>query len=167
MASFHTKTFKLHDEYYTPKKTWEAVKHLIPQDNIIWEAFSMSSDRSANYLRELGFTVRSNNKDFFKCDPPTDITMIVSNPPFSLAKEVMPKLKKMDIPFMLIMPASKLYTSYFREWKDKGIQIIIPRKRIQFDKDTEGVITSSNKCNFDCFYYCYGLNLEKDITWLD
>ena len=167
MASFHTKTFKVHDEYYTPKSAWEDVKHLIPENNIIWEAFSMSSERSADYLRDLGFEVRSNNNDFFNCPPPTDITMIVSNPPFSIAKQIMPKLKELDIPFMIILPSSKLITNYFRVWQNKGIQIIIPRKRIQFDKDKDGVITTSNKCNFDCFYYCYGLNLERDITWLE
>jgi hypothetical protein len=25
----------------------------------------------------------------------------------------------------------------------------------------------TNKCNFDCFYYCYKMNLEKDIIWLE
>lgn len=167
MGLFGTKTYSTHDEYYTPKKTWEAVKNYIPQDYIIWEAFSMSSDRSATYLRELGFTVRSNNKDFFTCCPPSDINMIVSNPPFSIVKQIMPKLLEMDMPFMLIMPASKINTNYFREWRNKGIQIIIPRKRIQFDKDENGVISTRNQCNFDCFYYCYGLNLDKDITWLE
>ena len=23
-----------------------------------------------------------------------------------------------------------------------------------------------NKCNFDCFYYCWKINLERDIIWL-
>jgi hypothetical protein len=166
MAGFQTKTFKLHDEYYTPKTAWEAIKHLLPEDAIIWEAFSMSSDRSATFLKELGFCVKYNQNDFFKCTPPTETNLIVSNPPFSMVKDIMPKLKELDMAFILIMPSSKLCTNYFREWRGKGLQIIIPRKRIQFDKDKDGVISTSNKCNFDCFYYCYKLGLEKDINWL-
>ena len=44
------------------------------------------------------------------------------------------------------------------------LQIIIPRKRIQFIKNGNEL---QNKCNFDCFYYCYKMNLERDIIWLD
>jgi hypothetical protein len=24
-----------------------------------------------------------------------------------------------------------------------------------------------NQCNFDCFYYCYKMNLPRDIIWLE
>ena len=133
MASFHTKTFSNHDEYYTPKSSWEAIKEYIP-NKIIWEAFSMSSSRSADFLIELGFDVRANQNDFFNCDPPDDTEIIVSNPPFSMVKQIAPELLKLDMPFILIMPCSKLITNYMREYRDKGIQIIIPRKRIQLTK---------------------------------
>jgi hypothetical protein len=69
----------------------------------------------------------------------------------------------------MIMPSSKINTRYFREtFKDKGIQIIIPQKRIQFTKLVDGVIPSNYKsrANFDTFYYCYKIGLERDITWL-
>ena len=71
------------------------------------------------------------------------------------------------------MPSSKINTQYFRKLfsdnKDK-IQLIIPRKRIQFLKMVNGkLITdkSQMKCNFDCFYYCWKMNLSNDIVWLD
>ena len=76
----------------------------------------------------------------------------------------MNRLYDLDKPFCLIFPSSKINTQYFRKWKDKNIQIIIPRKRIQFVKDGNLL---ENKCNFDCFYYCYKMNLPKDIIWLD
>ena len=68
------------------------------------------------------------------------------------------------------MPAPKLCTLYFREnFKDSSLQIIIPRKRIQFIKFVDGVKVEDLKsqCSFDCFYYCYKMNLPKDIIWLD
>ena len=89
---------------------------------------------------------------------------IISNPPFSLSKEVMNRLYELDKPFILIFPSSKINTQYFRKWKDKNIQIIIPRKRIQFIKNGDEL---QNKCNFDCFYYCYKINLQKHIVWLE
>ena len=95
--------------------------------------------------------------------------MIVSNPPFSKSKEVMKKLLEYDKPFIIIFPASKINTQYFREWKDKNLQIIIPRKRIQFIKLVDGKVPENwkNSCNFDCFYYCYKIGLKNDIVWLE
>ena len=165
MSGFHTKTFIKHDDYMTPKYAWENIQQFIPKDKIIWEAF-FGDGKSGTYLKELGFNIIHLPVDFFK-ENLGDI--IVSNPPFSLSKEIMERLLVLDKPFILIFPSSKINTSYFRKWKDKGLQIIIPRKRIHFTKKINGVIPDNYKssCNFDCFYYCYKMNLENDITWLD
>ena len=73
-------------------------------------------------------------------------------------------------PFILILPCSKITTSYMREhFKDKGLQIIIPKKRIHFIKLVDGKVPDKwkNACYFDCFYYCYKINLPRDIIWLE
>jgi hypothetical protein len=165
MAGFHTKTFIKHDCYMTPKTAWDNIKQYIPKDKIIWEAF-YGDGKSGSYLKELGFNVIHEPIDFFENDK-GDI--IVSNPPFSLVKEILKRLLVLDKPFIMILPSSKINTSYFREWKDKHIQIIIPRKRIQFEKLVDGVRPENNKkcCNFDCFYYCYKIGLPRDIVWLE
>ena len=162
MAGFHTKTFLKHDDYMTPKYAWENIQHLIPKDKIIWEAF-YGDGTSGEDLRSLGFEVIHEPVDFYDNNV-GDI--IISNPPFSDAKNIMYRLKELDKPFIIIMPSSKINTSYFREnFKgDELLQIIIPRKRIQFIKNGNEL---NNKCNFDCFYYCYKIGLEKDITWLE
>ena len=165
MAGFHTKTFIKHDDYMTPKYAWENIKQFIPKDKIIWEAF-YGDGKSGDFLTELGYEVIHEEVDFFENDL-GDI--IVSNPPFSHSKEVMARMLILDKPFIMILPSSKINTSYFRSWKDKGLQIIIPRKRIHFTKLVDGVIPDNwkNACNFDCFYYTYKMNLPKDIIWLD
>ena len=165
MAGFHTKTFIKHDDYMTPKYAWENIKQFIPKDKIIWEAF-YGDGKSGDFLTELGYEVIHEEVDFFENDL-GDI--IVSNPPFSQSKEVMARMLELDKPFILILPSSKINTSYMRSWKDKGLQIIIPRKRIHFTKLVDGVIPDNwkNACNFDCFYYCYKIGLSKDIIWLD
>ncbi len=168
MAGYHTKTFIKHDDYMTPKYAWENIQEYIPKDKVIWEAF-MGDGKSGEYLEELGFDVLHDEDDFFESDK-GDI--VVSNPPFSKSKKIMPRLKELDKPFVLIMPCSKICTSYFREnFKDSDspIQIIIPRKRIHFNKQINGETPKGwkNACNFDCFYYCYKMNLPRDIVWLE
>lgn len=166
MAGFHTKTFLKHDDYMTPKYAWENIKHLIPKDKQLWEAF-YGDGKSGSYLKELGFNVIHEPIDFFENNL-GDI--VVSNPPFSKSKEVLTRLKELDKPFILILPSSKINTQYVREnYKNQGLQIIIPRKRIQFEKLVDGVIPENfrNACNFDCFYYCYKIGLERDIIWLE
>jgi len=167
MAGFHTKTFLKHDDYMTPKYAWENIAHLIPKDKIIWEAF-YGDGKSGKYLQELGFNVIHEPIDFFK-EQPKEWDIIVTNPPFSKVKEVMIRLQELDKPFIMIMPSSKINTSYMRAWKDKNLQIIIPPKRIHFEKQINGKIPDGwkNACNFDCFYYCYKMDLPKDIVWLD
>lgn len=166
MAGFHTKTFIKHDDYMTPKYAWENISHLIPRDKIIWEAF-YGDGESGKYLTELGFNVIHKPIDFFKSN---EGEIIISNPPFSQSKEIMKRLKELDKPFIIILPSSKINTQYVREnYKNSNLQIIIPRKRIHFNKLIEGETPEGwrNACNFDCFYYCWKMNLERDIIWLD
>jgi hypothetical protein len=79
------------------------------------------------------------------------------------------RLLELDKPFIIILPSSKINTSYLRHWKNKNIQIIIPRRRIHFNKLVDGKTPENwkNACNFDCFYYCYKINLPRDINWLE
>ena len=166
MTSLTKKTFLKHDDYMTPKYAWEDIVEHIPKGKIVWECF-FGDGASGKYLTELGFDVIHEPIDFFEEDK-GDI--IVSNPPFSKSKAVVKRLKELDKPFIIIMPSSKINTSYFREnFKDCGLQIIIPRKRIHFLKQIDGkpVEGWKNACNFDCFYYCYKIGLKKDIVWLE
>lgn len=158
-------SFIKEDDYMTPKYAWENIAHLIPKDKVIWEAF-YGDGKSGEYLKELGFNVIHEPVDFYKNDLGE---IIISNAPFSQSKEIMKRLLVIDKPFILIFPSSKINTSYFREWKDKGLQIIIPPKRIHFqkkDKDGQPIKGWKNACFFDCFYYCYKMGFPNDIVWL-
>jgi hypothetical protein len=149
-------TFEVNDEYFTPKSAWEAIKEYIPKDKVIWEAF-YGDGASGKYLEDLGFNVIHEKVDFFTNNLGE---IILSNPPFSKTKEIFTRLKEIDKPFILILPDYKIHTNYFREMFDDGqIQILIPRKRIQFKK--------GGSCSFDCFYFCWKMNLKKDIIFLD
>lgn len=167
MAGFHTKTFIKHDDYMTPKYAWENIKDFIPHDKQIWEPF-YGDGKSGDYLKELGHDVIHEPIDFFENNLGE---VIISNPPFSKSKEVLTRLVELNKPFILILPSSKINTQYvrnlFKDQKDK-LQIIIPRKRIHFEKKIDGQTPENwrNACNFDCFYYCWKIGLERDIIWL-
>ena len=164
MALFDNKTFTTHDDYMTPDSAWEDIKHLIPSNKVIWEAF-YGDGSSGDCLKRLGFDVIHEKVDFFENDLGE---IIVSNPPFSKCKLILERLAVLNKPFILIMPCSKICTSYMRRYfKDKGLQIIIPTKRIHFHKIENGKpSTSKSSANFDCFYYCYKIGLSSDIIWL-
>ena len=168
MATFTHEGFLKHDDYMTPKYAWENIQQYIPKDKVIWEAF-MGDGKSGEYLKELGFDVIHNDNDFFESN---EGDVVVSNPPFSKSKDILNRLKELDKPFILILPSPKICTSYFREnfkSTDSQLQIIIPRKRIHFTKHIDGkpIDGWKNACNFDCFYYCYKMNLPRDIMWLE
>ena len=164
MAGFHTKTFIEHDDYMTPKYTWENIIEYIPKDKVIWECF-YGDGKSGEDMIELGLNVIHEPIDFFK-ENRGDI--LVSNPPFSKKQEVFTRLKLIDKPFIMICPSSMINTKYIRElFSDSNhLQIIIPKKRIQFIKRKDGENVLNGRCNFDCFYYCYKMNLPRDIVWL-
>lgn len=163
MAGFATKTFEVYDDYMTPKSAWESILPYIPSDKIVWEAF-YGNGMSGKYLKELGLQVIHEHIDFFEHDLGD---LVVSNPPFSLKKEVLTRLVALDKPFILLMPAATILTTYARELLGNSLQIIIPRKRIQFYKLESGQLTLNGKCNFDCYYYCYKMGLPRDIVYLE
>ena len=165
MSVFQTHTFLIHDDYMTPSYAWEWIKQYIPTDAIIWDAF-YGDGNSGRDLTELGFNVIHEPIDFFE-NVRGDV--IVSNPPFSKKKEVFTRLKELDKPFIMICPSSMLNTQYIRNLFKNDLQIIIPNKRINFLKLVNGAVPDNwgDRCNFDCFYYCYKMNLPKDIIWLE
>jgi hypothetical protein len=73
------------DEYYTRKSAWQNIKHFIPSEKVLWEAFMLNSVSSSPlYLQELGFQVNWNtSSDFFQQEK-RENSVCVSNCPFSL-----------------------------------------------------------------------------------
>jgi len=151
MASNHK--YKVNDDFSTPLHAWKDIEKYIPKDKSIWCPFYMNGEHT---LQQLGYDIIHEDEDFFENNK-GDI--VVDNPPFSKKKEVIKRLIELDKPFILIMPVSTLCYQYFKPLKD-NIQIIIPPKRINFDKSLK------SSASFDCLYYCFKMNLEKDIIFI-
>ena len=177
MAGFETKTFSKHDDYMTPLSAWKAIEEYIPKDQIVWDPFYGDGSAKTNFHKIGIEKVYHEDGDFFSVTEPKG-TLVVTNPPFSKIPAILTRMKEIGIPFIMIMPSSKICTQYFRKTfaKDSDpIQIIIPRKRIQFTKklwceeceEYHNDPEAKKCCNFDCFYYCWKMNLERDIIWLE
>lgn len=157
MALMTNSKEKKDDDYMTPKSVWESILPYIPREKVIWEAF-YGDGKSGEYLRELGLDVIHEQIDFFKNDL-GDI--VVSNPPFSMKMEVLRRLKELNKPFMLVLPASTLGTKTLQKLFP-DIQIIIPNGRISFIKNGN----QSSSVWFASFIYCWGINLPRDLIFL-
>tara|TARA_R110000850_G_scaffold19098_1_gene58399 strand:- start:15 stop:512 length:498 start_codon:yes stop_codon:yes gene_type:complete len=153
--------FSKDDEYNTPPEAWINIKEYIPK-KVLWEAFMLNNETSISMttLHEMGFEVVGDNEDdFFETNKGE---VIVSNPPFSIKGKVLKRLFELDKPFIVILPISTLSQIQFKKYFADKIQIIIPKKRIQFMKGKEQLKGSW----FDAIYYCYKCDLEKDIIFL-
>ena len=169
MANFNTTVFSKHDDYMSPNTLWDSIKHIIPTDKIIWES-AYGDGGSGSYLKQLGFNVIHDKIDYFK-EEPDKWDIQITNPPFSKKKDWFKRAKEFNKPFIIVSPSSVINTQYIRTLFsdcDDKLQIIIPRRRINFIKKIDGVIPEnwSNRCNFDCFFYCWKINLPSDINWL-
>ena len=178
MASFGTKKFTKHDDFMTPKYAWDNIKHFIPADAKIWES-AYGDGKSGTYLKELGYDTFHKEIDYFTEEPTNfEWTHQITNCPFSIKKKWFTRAKQLNKPFIIICPTAVLTTQYFRllfSNTDDKIQIIIPRTRIGFTKIVNGEVAEGYKGkeikppkpNFDCFYYCWKMNLPRDIMWLN
>ena len=149
------------DDYMTPRSAIADIAELMPREGVVWEPF-YGDGKSGQHIRELGFKVHHEPEDFFQTEPRGD--WVWSNPPFSCKREVLTRLKELQLPFCLLLPTNVINKQYFRQLfvNDAELQFIIPRKRISFvinGQDTSG-------CWFDTIWVCWRMALAKDITWL-
>jgi hypothetical protein len=149
------------DNYATDKKGWEIIKEYIPDNKIIWSPFYCDG-KQKEYFKELGYDIIHEDKDFFNYTPNYDI--IIDNPPFSKWKDVCNRLKELDKPFILIaFPKVFLLKGFTNLFKDE-LQIIIPNKRPTFTHLTNP--KQGYTPPFGVWYFCYKLNLNKDLIFI-
>ena len=153
---------KKSDDYATPAHAWKDIEHFIPKDKVIYMPFYY--DGSAKERMEalnVKWVIHS-DVDYFKNNFEYDL--VIDNPPFSKKREILQKLKEDDKPFILLLPTATICMQYFQNlFRQDNIQLIIPKKRIHFEVDGEAPKAGAY---FDCFYYCYKMELDKDINFI-
>jgi len=150
------------DNYATDKIGWEIIKDYIPKDKIIWAPFYCDG-KQKQYFKEMGFDIIHEDKDFFEYEP-DHWDIIVDNAPFSKFKLICERLVKLDKPFIIMSFSRVLLMKWFqRKFKDH-LQVIIPFKRPTFTH-----LTNPKKGYtppFGVQYYCYKMNLPKDLIFI-
>ena len=125
---------KKNDDWNTPNWVWDCLNEYIPKDKIIWEAF-YGNGNSGEYLKKLNNNVIHQDIDFFKNYDNLIYDIICSNPPFTLKKKILQKLKELEKPFMLLVPLDTIDRQYFQKIfsndLDKLTLFFLP-KRIDF-----------------------------------
>tara|TARA_R100000781_G_scaffold10305_2_gene9915 strand:- start:38 stop:571 length:534 start_codon:yes stop_codon:yes gene_type:complete len=167
--------FNVDNEYYTKKKMWENIIHLIPKDKTIYEMCLLNSNsKSIEYMKELGIKNVVGDKSWdcltFK---PIKYDMIITNIPFetNIKKKILTKLVEIDKPFIIILNSMNIYSKYFRDiFGDnlKYLQIIIPLGKIKFEKynvETEDMEKLKDP-SFYCCYLAYKMNIPQEELWL-
>tara|TARA_R110000787_G_scaffold66797_2_gene149947 strand:+ start:437 stop:913 length:477 start_codon:yes stop_codon:yes gene_type:complete len=149
------------DNYNTNAEDWLRIKDYIPKDKKIWSPFYCDG-KQKEYFNDMGFDIIHEDEDFFSYTPEYD--MVIDNPPFSKKKEILARLKELDKPFILIMPSVMLCYKYFQD-DYKNIQIIIPYNRVKF-KHLDN-INKNYTPPFASFYFCYKMNLSKDLIFIE
>ena len=158
-----------HDDWFTRKKAWEDIIQFIPRNLKIWEACMKDSlSNSPIYLEQLGLDVEWNIIEDIFTQQKRDDSIIVTNLPFTLKKEIFQHLKDIKQPFIILAPSTCLHTKYFLElFKDEKIQLIVPSTKRNFDKYVDGQkIEGPSNCSFYTLYICFKAGLEHDINFI-
>ena len=87
----HSLQYKLDDEYMTPFYAFNGLFEYIKIDKNtkIWEPF-LGDGGSVKKMKKIGFSeVHAEDINFFECTAPDRDAILVTNPPFSIKKQVL------------------------------------------------------------------------------
>ncbi len=148
------------DDYETPVEVLELLLPYIEDYNIIYDPFYCKGNVINNW-EKLNKKCINEKLDAFNRTHPETYDIVISNIPFSCKEESMKLFFKLDKPFIILMPIDSLGSKWIKKYFDK-LQFIIPEKRLHFEKDN----TKGKGSWFDTCFYCYNINLKKDIIKL-
>lgn len=148
------------DEYCTRREDAEIIADQIIQIPLkVWCPFNDTDSVWKHVLTEKGFDVVATDTDFFQTEPPKGVQCIISNPPFSKKREVMERIKQLNLRYALILPFQWLNDGIPLEY---GHQVMFFRQRMYFNTPN-GCL---NKPRANCFVLSDGL-LKNDLTFID
>ena len=148
------------DEYYTLKEDAEIIAdNLIKVPLKVWCPFNDTNSVWRGVLEERGFDVVTTEGGFFETEMPEGVQAIISNPPFTLKKAVMERIKGLNLRLELILPFQWLNDGVPLEYGD---QLMFFRQRMHFNTP-QGI---KNKPRANCFVLSDGL-LKSNLIFVD
>ena len=148
------------DDYETPTEILKMLLPFIKDYNKIYDPFYCAG-RVKKDWETLGKICYNEKLDAFNREPPQDFDITISNIPFSIKEKSMKLFFDLKKPFIILMPIAAMGAKWISKYFDK-LQFIVPHKRLHFSKNGK----LGNGSWFDTCFFCYGLNLEKDIIKL-
>lgn len=158
------------DDFFTTESTWQQISKIVPKGKVVsmpfYSPYSTPDKKLGKFVEN---EIIYQDEDFFEHDR-GDI--VIDNPPFSIKGKIIKKLVERDKPFGLILPVSSMCYKYMRETMNnsgKRFQICIFKGRPTYIKcSPEGELRDDKKSPaFDSIVFCWGLDLEQDITFLE
>ena len=157
--------YKNEDRYGTSKYIYGMLTDFVDKNKVIYNPFYLDG-KAKTYLNELGYNhVIHNDEDFFENYNKYEYDIIISNPPYTIKKRIFTKLYEINKPFIMIVPISTITKLFIKDiFKNdvERLQMIIPNRRMQFEKNGNQL----KRCYFDCVFLCFNLSLKKDIIYL-
>lgn len=133
------KAVSRNDEYYTHVYAIEPILKYLKPNQIIWCPFSTKDSNFVKLLRENNHTVIHTHidtgDDFFNTIKKCDI--IIDNPPYTIKNDVLTRLFKLKIPFMMLLNAAGLFDGQYRFnlFNKNKFELMIMDKRIEYFTD--------------------------------
>lgn len=144
------------DDYETPEEAWTLITQFLKKKDItIWDPF-YSEGLAGKILSNQGYTVEHDNKDFFTKKKAT-CDVIITNPPYSIKKEIFKRIFIFKKPFAMLVPLSTIACQYFTDEivsRNLSYQVIIPTRRINYLKQGKTI----RGAGFDTVWVCVGLD---------
>ena len=162
--------FNKNDEYYTPSyAVYPIVKHLEP-NSTIWCPFDKENSQYVQVLKKEGFNVIyghiETGQDFFKVDIPK-CNYIISNPPYSLKKEVFERLYSTGIPFAMLINFQGIFDckERFEMFKSNRVEMLWLSPRVNYIKLNDSKVSG---VPFQSGYLCSGIFKDSlNFEYLD
>ena len=151
------------DQFQTPPEGLNILLPFINKEWDIWEC-AWGKGNLYNQLKQEGYNVIGSDEDFDFLTNYKECDCIITNPPYSIKDKFIERCYELGKPFALLMPLTALEGKKRQKcYKEHGLQLIIPNKRINFETPS-GNGTGSWFCTA---WYTWGLNLPKDILFVD
>jgi len=167
MINGHGDSNKESDECCTPAYAIYPIIKYIPISKTIWCPFDTEDSLFVRILKSKGYEVIyshiNNGKDFFEYEP-ENYDIIISNPPFSLADNILKRLYKLKRPFIMLLPLKYVQAKgRGKLFSENGIQLLTFDKRIGYY--TNGDMTKPKEGNYQASsYFCWKI-LPKDLIY--
>jgi hypothetical protein len=122
-----------------------------------YDCTSNISSNIVDFLNSKGFKcIPSKGKDFLLDDIPSEVDVVLTNPPYSKKDKFIQRCYNINKPFALLLPVSSIQGKKRGELFDMyGIELLVLNKRIDF--------TGKGSPHFGVAWFCNNLLPQKLI----